>query len=268
MSQLLSYFGFRHHPFGRSTPEGSLFRHRGFEEGLSRLRFSAELEVICALIAQSGCGKSILLGQLATEMQKAGLAVHYFAHSSTGPFGLINVIGRKVGVSPRRSRAETAAVLTDKLLESSQRHLLIIDEAHELPDETLDDIRLLTIADFDTKSPFMLLLAGQPLLDERLAEPTHHALDQRIITVARLAPLSPEETHQYVDARLSGAGAPPKKQPVFEDTAVDALHDASDGVPRRINGLATGALIVAASRKRKLVNDQDVHDARLDRGRA
>ncbi len=266
MSKLLAHFGFLHHPFGRQTCADALFRHRGFEEALGRLRFSVELDAIAILVAESGCGKSLLLGQLADELQKSGMGVHYFAHTSTGPFGLINVLARKVGVAPKRSRAETAMLLVDKLIDDDRRHLLVIDEAHALPDATLEDIRLLTIADFDRKSPSALLPAGQPSLDDRLAEPTHHALDQRITTVARLLPLSADESRKYIDTRLRAAGA--NKQPVFEDGALDSIFDAAAGVPRRINGIATGALIVAAARKRRLVSAQDIADARLDRGRA
>lgn len=266
MSKLLSHFGFRHHPFGRQTCADALFRHAGFEEAYGRLRFTVELDAIAILIAESGCGKSLLLGQLADELQASGTGIHYFAHTSTGPFGLISVLARKTGVVPKRSRAETAMLLIDKLINDDRPHLLVIDEAHALPDATLEDIRLLTIADFDRKSPFVLLLAGQPALDDRLADPTHHALDQRITTVARLLPLSADETRTYVDMRLRAAGA--KKQPVFDDGALDALFDAAAGVPRRINGIATGALIVAAARKRRIVSAQDIQDARLDRGRA
>jgi type II secretory pathway predicted ATPase ExeA len=266
MNQLLSHYGFRHHPFARHTPADALYRHRGFEEALGRLRFCVELDSIATLLAESGCGKSLLLGQLADELQRDGVVVHYFAHSSTGPFGLISVLARKSGVSPKRSRAETASYLIDKLIDDERRHLLIIDEAHALPDASLEDIRLLTITDFDRKSPFVLLLAGQPALDERLAEPTHHALDQRITTVARLSPLSDDESRDYINTRLTAAGAT-KKQPVMEESAIDAIFEASGGVPRRINGIATSALIVAAARKRRIVSTQDVHDARLDRGR-
>ncbi|MDQ3097178.1 MAG: AAA family ATPase [Chloroflexota bacterium] len=266
MSQLLRHFGFRHHPFARQTPPDALLKHRGYEEALSRLRFAVELDAIAMLVADSGCGKSLLMGQLADELQREKWTVHYFAHSTVGPFGLVNVLARKVGLMPRRSRGETASLVIDHLLESEHRHLLVIDEAHELPDATLDDVRLLTIADFDRKSPFLLLLAGQLTLDERLAEPAHHALDQRITTVARMLPLSQDETRDYVAARLRGAGA--KDTPVFDDGAVAAIAESSGGVPRRINVLATSALIVAAARKRKLVSAQDVQDAKLDRGRS
>jgi general secretion pathway protein A len=265
MNRLLRHYGFAHHPFGRNAPKDAVLRHRGFEEALHRLFFSVELDGIALLVAEAGCGKSLLLGELAQELQAQGWAIHYFAHSTVGPFSLLNVLARKTGCAPRRSRGETAMVLADTLFEDERKHLLVLDEVHDMPDATLADVRLLTIGEFDRKSPFLLLLAGQPALDDRLAEPTHHALDQRITTCARLQPLSLDETREYVTVRLAAAGA--AKQPVFEDGAIDEVFETSAGVPRRINNVATSALIVAASRKRRLVTAQDVQDARLDRGR-
>lgn len=262
---LLRHFRLRTHPFARSAQRDGLYRHKGFNEAIERLRFTVELDAMATLIAEPGCGKSLLLGQLADELQQKSWSVHYFAHSTVGPFGLVNVLARKTGLSPRRSRAETALAVSAALLEDERKHLLVLDEAHALPDDTLEDVRLLTIADFDRKSPFLLLLAGQPSLDDRLAEPTHHALDQRITTVARLSPLSLEETREYLRVRIDMAGA--KGQPFFENDAVTALFEASAGVPRRINHVATSAMIVAASRGRQTVSAQDIHDARLDRGR-
>lgn len=263
---LLRHFRLSAHPFGRDAPRTALHRHRGFAEALERLRFTVEIDSVAALIAEPGCGKSLLLGQLADELQKQGLVIHYFAHSTVGPFGLCNVLARKVGLSPRRSRAETAAALAQAMLDDERKHVLVLDEVHVMPDESLEDVRLLSIADFDRKSPFVLVLAGHPSLDDRLAEPVHHALDQRITTVARLAPLSLDETAEYVRLRFEAAGA--KAQPLFNDDAIAALFDVSAGVPRRINRVATSAMIVAAARKRQGIGAQDVHDARVDRGRA
>jgi type II secretory pathway predicted ATPase ExeA len=267
MNHLLRHFGFRHHPFGRQTPAEALLHHDTFDEALHRLRYSVELDAVAMLVAESGCGKSLLMGQLADELGRDGWAVHNFSHSTVGPFGLINILARKVGVPPRRSRGETAMLIADQLMRNEQRNLLVVDEAHSLPDASLEDLRLLTIVDFDRKSPFLLLLAGQPGLDDRLAEPTHRALDQRITTVARLLPLSLEQTRKYVDLRLKAAGSD-GKQPVFHADAIEAIFDASAGIPRRINALATSALITAAARKHTAVVAQDVTDARLERGRA
>lgn len=263
---LLRHFRLTAHPFGRDAPKTALHRHRGFLEALERLRFTVELEGISALVAEPGCGKSLLLGQLADELQQQGHVVHYFAHATVGPFGLVNVLARKTGLAPRRSRAETALAVAQKLLEDDRKHLLVLDEVHVMPDDSLEDLRLLSIADFDRKSPFGLILAGHPALDDRLAEPTHHALDQRITTVARLAPLALDETRDYLRLRLDAAGA--RGQPIFDDDALAAVFDAGAGVPRRLNRIASAAMIVAASRKKALVAAQDVHDARVDRGRA
>ena len=265
MSQLLRHYGLSRHPFARSTPKEALFRHRGFLEALGRLRFTVELDSIALLVAETGCGKSLLLGDLGDELRTQGWLVHYFAHASTGPFGLLNVLARKVGLAPRRSRAETALALNELLSENERKNLLVLDESHILPDSTLEDLRLLTIADFDRKSPFLLLLCGQPPIEERLAEPSHRAFDQRITTVARLSPLSLEETSQYIAVRL--AAATTKKIPLFEDDAIEVIFDASGGVPRRINNIATAAMIVAAARGRRTVSAEDGHDARIDRGR-
>jgi type II secretory pathway predicted ATPase ExeA len=262
---LIRHFHLTHSPFGRDPGAASLHRHRGFAEALQRLRFTIELLGMAALIAEPGCGKSLLLAHLAAEHQQSGGRAHYFAHATVGPFGFLNVLSHKLGLSPRRSRAETAQALCQVMLDDERTHLLVLDEAHLLPDATLEDVRLLTIADFDRKSPFVLLLAGHPCLDDRLAEPTHHALDQRLTTIARLAPLSLEETRDYVRLRLEAAGA--RSLPLFDDDAVSALFDAAGGIPRRVNRLATAALIVAASRKKQRVCAQDVLDARLDRGR-
>jgi general secretion pathway protein A len=263
---LIRHFCLTEHPFGRNAPAAAVHRHRGFTEAHQRLRFTTELDGFSTLVSDPGCGKSLLLGHFAAEQQQLGCRVHYLAHASVGPFGLLNVLCRKLGRAPKRSRAETAQCISQVMLEDERKHILVLDEAHLLPDDTLEDVRLLTIGDFDRKSPFVLLLAGHPCLDDRLAEPTHHALDQRITTIARLAPLSLDETRDYVCLRLAACGS--RSQPLFEAAALDALFDASAGVPRRLNRIASAAMIVAASRRKQLIDAQDVLDARLDRGRS
>jgi type II secretory pathway predicted ATPase ExeA len=262
---LLSFFGLSSHPFGRHTAKQAIFRHPGFEEAFRRLSFAADTDGIAQLVSEPGLGKSLLLGELACSLQALGFFVLYFSHTSTGPAGLVNVIARSLHVSPRRSTAETALALSQKVLNEHPHVLLIVDEVQEMPDTSLLDLRLLTIADFDRKSPFHLILSGQPSLQDRLGEPPHRALDQRITTVARLAPLSLDESRAYLACRLAAAGA--SRDPIFDDAAMQTLFDATCGVPRALNNLATGSLVVAAAKNRRTVCAQDVYDARMDRGR-
>ena len=90
--------------------------------------------------------------------------------------------------------------------------------------------------------------------------------EQRVQAHARLAPLALHETRDYIRLRLDAAGA--RGQPIFDDDAIAAVFDAGAGVPRRLNRIASAAMIVAASCKKNIVTAQDVHDARIDRGRA
>lgn len=255
MNQLLKFCGFAPHPFGRRTPKEAVYRHSGFDEALSRLEMSVDPETIPELVARPGSGKSPLLGELADRQQAAEWIVHYIFHTTIGPFGLV----------PRRSRGETADAIVTAMMKGERSHLVIGNEVHALPDATLQEVRLLTVVDFDRKRPFLLMLAGHPTLHEGLGEPTHYSLDQRITTVARLQPLSADETRGYVQHRLKAAGI--ENTPLLDDGALEALFDVSGGVPRSINGVATGAMIVAAARKQRVVSAQNDHDSHVDRGR-
>lgn len=265
MIQLLNFYGLAPHPFGRRTSKEAVHRHSGFDEALSRLQMSVELETIPALVAEPGCGESLLLGELVDQQQAAGWVVPCFSRTMIHPFGLVNILARRLGFVPRRSRGETADAIVTSMMEGKRSHLVIGDEVHALPDATLQELRLLTVVDPDRKSPFLLMVAGQPALHEGLGEPTHYSLDQRITPVARLQPLSAEETRGYVQHRLKAAGIGNK--PLFDDGALEAVFDVSGSVPRSINGVATGAMIVAAAGKQRVVSAQNFHDSHVDQGR-
>jgi len=76
---LLTHFGLKAAPFGRQAPSDALLEHRGFSEARRRIRFTAEMDGFAALVADPGCGKSLLLGVVADALQRADWAVHYFA---------------------------------------------------------------------------------------------------------------------------------------------------------------------------------------------
>jgi len=161
-------------------------------------------------------------------------------------------------VRVRRTADQTAKAIHDELARSDKTEILVLDEAQLLPRITLDELRLICNTDFDRTSPFTLLLAGQPPLRDRLAEPGLAALAQRIAFRAQLAPLSDRDTIEYVERRLRIAGS---QTSLFRAQALDKLFERSRGVPREINNLATAALLAAASAGRKHVECSDVETA-------
>ncbi len=143
--------------------------------------------------------------------------------------------------------------------------MILVDDAHLLPDDSLEDLRLLTGDALDQKSPFPLVLAGQPLLRERLAEPLHYALAQRITIRARLRPLTDSELSLFLDKHLRAAGA---KASLFDPDAVTLIFQHSRGIPRLAQNLALGGLLAAASGNKKVVDGDAVQQALLDQDAA
>ncbi len=148
--------------------------------------------------------------------------------------------------------AQAQTLLAAEEQERRRRVVFIVDEAHLLSPEQLEEIRLLTSAEMDSRTPFALLLVGQPTLVRRLKMGVFAALDQRIATRYQLRPMDLAESAQYLRHHLALAG---RRDPLFADDAVARLHRASLGLPRALNNLARDALIAAAADGKALVDD-------------
>jgi type II secretory pathway predicted ATPase ExeA len=261
LDTFLNHFGLASQPFARAVPEAGLVRHRSFAEALVRLSLAVDTQTPALLTAEPGLGKSTLLGVFADSIDRSKTRLVYTALSSCGPFGLVGQLATRYGVNIRRSAAQTALAILDELSRSERTEILILDEAHRLPDTSLDELRLLNNLDFDRTPPFALLLVGQSALRERLAEARHASLAQRLAIRASLGPLSESESADYLDRRLRAAGA---RATLFRPAAAGRVFEKTGGVPRLINNLATASLLAAASRGRKHIELQDVDDAAFD----
>lgn len=262
VDKLLRHFGLTCLPFARAVPRGGLLEHRSFTETLERLRLAVDSRTAMLLAAEPGLGKSTLLGTFADGLDKGRTRLVYSALSSCGPFGLIGQLAQRYGIKARRSASQTAQAMLDELAKSDRQEILVLDEAHRLPHASLDELRLISNLDFDRTPPFTLILAGQPPLRERLAEPDLASLAQRIPLRASLSPLSDRETVDYLDRRLHAAGA---QATIFRPGAADKVFERSRGAPREINNVATAALIAAATAGKKHVDVREVEDAVFDR---
>jgi type II secretory pathway predicted ATPase ExeA len=121
--------------------------------------------------------------------------------------------------------------------------VLIVDEAQNLSNEVLEEIRLLTNLETSTEKLLQIVLTGQPELEEKLKLPQLRQLRQRITLRCRTAPLSLEETFGYIAERLRIAGA--NGEPIFSKESIQAVHHYSHGIPRVVNLLCEHSLINA-----------------------
>jgi type II secretory pathway predicted ATPase ExeA len=261
MSQVEDHFKLNRPPFPQCAEPPATLQHTALREALERLRFAVDRQGIALLCAESGCGKSTLLACLQRELDPVDHMVLYSSLSSLGPFSLLSSLVAKLGLRSRRFKGETAQDLIAHLRGLSKRAVLILDEAHLLPDKSLEDLRLLTADSLLEKSPFALVLAGQPLLRERIAEPQHYALAQRVTVRVRLRPLTDSDVALFVDKHLRACGA---TRSLFEPDAVTLLFQHSRGIPRLVQSLALSAMLSAAGANKKLVDADCVQQAVLD----
>jgi type II secretory pathway predicted ATPase ExeA len=261
MSLIEDHFKLHRPPFPQTAEPASLLHHQSLKDALERLHFAIDRDGIALLSAESGCGKSTVLGCLCRELDSTAYLVVYSALSSLKPFSLLSLLGAKLGLRSRRFKGETAHDLVTHLRGLPKKTVVVLDEAHAMPDASLEDLRLLTADSLDKKSPFSLILAGQPLLRERLTEPQHYSLSQRITVRVRLRTLTDSEVALFVDKHLRTCGA---QRALFEPDAVTLLFQHSRGVARLVQSLALGALLAAASSGKKSIDADCVQQALLD----
>ena len=261
MTTLQKHFGFTRPPFPRVPPEEAILHHKGLEEVLAKLHFALERDTIALLVAESGCGKSTALSLFAKSLDASSHQLVALSLTTLAPFSLLANIATALGIKPRRFKGDTAAALIGHLRSLPRRIVLLIDEAHLLPDDSLEDLRLLSADDFDRRSPFALVLCGQPLLRDRLAEPRLWALSQRIGVRIRLRPLTEAEVGQFLSQHLKAAGMP---KAIFEPQAISAIFQITRGVPRLVQNLALTASLVAMEHGSRIVTAASVQQAAAD----
>jgi type II secretory pathway predicted ATPase ExeA len=188
--------------------------------------------------------------------------VLYVCLSTGNVMDLHKTISWEMGLPVERSRAalyrQIRGEVSRLVTEARCRPILVVDEAHHLRPEVLEDLRLLTNYKMDAENRLCLLLLGQAELRRRLSMAVYEALSQRIVVRYHLAPLSRDELGAYLTHRLRRAGT---QITLFEPAAQEALFQATGALPRKINLLAHHALLAAAFARAKVVSAEHVEAA-------
>ena len=255
------YFGLSEQPFPKAANKQSLLMNPAMENVLARLRFALERDTIALLVAESGCGKSIALSLFAQSLDASNYHVLTTSLTTLKPFSFIAHIAANLGLPGKRFKGETAAALIMQFRSQPRRTVILVDEAHLLPDSSIEDLRLLTADNLDRSSPFSLVLVGQPLLKDRITEPQHYAMWQRIGVRLRLRPLTQDEVSMFIKRYLKAAGSPKE---IFTPDAVAEIFTHSRGIPRLIKNIAIEAMSTAMSSAKDVVDADVVSQAIID----
>lgn len=260
--KLEEYFGLTKLPFPKAVTKESLLMNAALENVLQRLHFALHRDTIALLVSPSGCGKSTALALFAQGLDAASHNILSISLTTLKPFSFIAHLAAATGLPGRRFKGESAANLLRHFRSQPKRTVVLIDEGHLLPDESLEDLRLLSADNLDRNSPFSLVLVGQPLLRDRIAEPQHDALWQRIGVRLRLRPLAEDEVKPFLDGHIKAAGG---KKKVFEPEAVSEIFQHSRGIPRMVQNIAIEAMLAAMTHSKQTVDAEAVAQAVVDR---
>jgi general secretion pathway protein A len=242
----LTHFNLTEEPF-RLTPDPFYFYpSHTHNDVLASLDYAAEQkEGFSLVVGEPGTGKTTLLRVFVNAWRdKAEIALIMTPRLSPGEF--LAAVLEDLKIKPRtKNKNDMIKAFRDVLVKHSSAHkpvIVIVDEAQDMPEETLEELRLLSNLETDTEKLLQIVLVGQPDIKKRLQSEGLRQLDQRISVRVTLKPLTASETVDYVNLRLIRAG---KGNVVFDDHAKAAIHRISGGTPRLINLLASRSIMAA-----------------------
>jgi type II secretory pathway predicted ATPase ExeA len=257
------HFALTAFPFDLTPPPDALFAAASLSEAEARLKHLLELRGIGLVTGEAGSGKTTVCRKVAADLHPGLYRVFYIPLSTGNVMDMYKTITWELGLPVQRNRAAAfrsiRLEITRLTLEAKQRPVLIVDEAHHLRNEVLEDLRLLTNYQMDSENRLCLLLVGLTELRRRLSMAVHESLAQRIVVRHHLSGLMREEVPAYLDHRLRLAGC---ELPLFEPAAMEALFQATQGMPRKVNRLAHYALTSAALAQARQVSAEHVQAAR------
>ncbi|MBK6660898.1 MAG: AAA family ATPase [Proteobacteria bacterium] len=237
------FYGFSEKPFALAPDPAFLFLGGRHAVGLSLLQYGLlNRSALIVLTGAIGTGKTTLVRRLLDEAD-GNMTVGLISNTHEAFGSLMQWIAVAFGLPAKTNKATQYDRFAHFLIEQyakGKRCVLVVDEAQNLSEKALEELRLLTNINADKDLLLQLVLVGQPELRERLRQPSLVQLVQRIGADYHLSALSAEETDQYIDHRLVTAGG---SAGLFEPAAMRFIHFQCDGVPRLINSLCDTALV-------------------------
>ena len=256
------HFGLSRYPFSNELEPDELYPSVALRELEVRLGHLVEMRGIGVVTGESGSGKTSATRKVISALHTALYRVVYVTLSTGNVMDTYKTIAWELGLPTERSRAalfrQLRLEVTRLVTEARCRPLVVIDEAQHLRSDVLEDLRLLTNYQMDSENRLSMLFVGQPELRRRLALAAHEALAQRIVVRAHVPGLSRDELEPYLAHLLRRAGT---ELQLFEPAALEAIFQATSGLPRRINRLAHYALAAAAVAKAKTASAEHVTQA-------
>ena len=262
IDRLRAHFGFSRTPFSKDLAPGMLHQHHGHAEAVARTCWCIQESGLGMISGEVGSGKTVALRAAVATLDPTRHTVIYLGCPAIGARGIYAAIVQALGGTPCFHYASlipaAQVALAQERDERGRRVVLVCDEAHLLDDAGLEELRMLTNAEMDSRHALCCLLIGQPTLRRRVKLSPFAALDQRILLRYAMAPMTAQETSSYIEHHLKLAG---RSDTLFSDDAIALIHEVSRGLPRQVNNLATQALVATYAAGKTIADEQAARQA-------
>lgn len=253
------FYNFTQTPFSRTIPTDMLYRGNDSNELIERLKYAAKQQLFAVMTGDSGTGKTTILRRFHDELQNSQYHVFYLSDSKLTPRMFYKGILEQLGIGAMFYRGDAKRQLHKEIEIMKGVHglipVVIVDEAHLLDKEMLEEIRFLLNFKMDSQSPLALILAGQTELWDKLKLQSYAAIRQRIDIQCGLGHLDRQQTSEYIQSHLAFAGC---EKDIFSEAAIDDMFLFSSGIPRLINKACTCSLIFGAQNRKSIIDDRMV----------
>ncbi len=253
----LAHFGLSAAPFTKEIADADLWLPASKTTLVDELVEAIDERNSVILVGEPGVGKTCVLRALRHRLPQAGFRLTYCHNATLGRRDFYRQLCLALGLSPNATAAAVFFAVSkhvEDLGREKVHPVFLLDEAHLLHQDTLDHLHILLNYQWDCRALLSLVLVGLPELDDRLAARRNRSLYSRLARRLYVAPLTPEDTAEYLRRRLAQVGC---DRELFSSDAIAMLHETATGALRDVDRVATAALREAARKKKKLI-ERDV----------
>lgn len=251
-----NFFEMENKPFTRSIPVDRLYVSPQLENARGRIHYAADEGLFVVVTAEPGCGKSTLIRMVKHTLPAEKYMLLYLADSKLTPRWMYAGFLDQMDLEPNFYRGDSKRKLQKAIektrVEDGKKVICVLDEAHLLEKETVEEFRFLLNCNFDSESPMSLVLVGQPeLWSQKLRLKKYVAVKQRIDINITLGRLDRAGVQKYIAAHLAYSGC---TKELFTSDAEDVVYKVSGGIPRLVNRVCDNSLLYAYQNQKRLVD--------------
>jgi type II secretory pathway predicted ATPase ExeA len=259
------FFGLKFNPFSKEITTDQMFPSLDLQEFDSRLQYLQTTRGIGLIAGEPGSGKSSALRKYVDSLNPALYKACYFSLSTVTVLEFYQGLALELGEEPKFKKIalfhQIQQAIKSLYLERKITPVIILDEIHLASNKVLEDLRLILNFNMDSQNPFILILAGQPIIRNKLSLTINNPLRQRLMVKHLMQGLKSEEVAPYCHSRLKLAGL---HEELFSASALEAIYAITSGMPRLINNLVTTSMLCACEKRERHIDEELIYQAQTE----